>query len=217
MAAQASAASSLGKVPHHVSTPGSATQRRSPYSDRARSARRRRRSGLIRARRRRHLRRSAGAGSTPRWVSRAATTASATSAGASASSWATTLARYPVEPPLAHGVVQAVESRLFRQRAGVVDPRNPTGRQPDGEVDPSLGLDVRSAQRGCDEVGGVEGDVAWHVVDLDDRPVLGPVGLHCGELGDGGVLHCGHGVDEGLCGTHHVGELLTPTGRCVSI
>ena len=92
IAAHAAAASSLGKVPCHSSTPGSATQRRSPVEALAFFARSRTRSGEMRLSSTRVRRRRPGASSS-KCPPSAETIASATSAGAPSSSNATTPAR----------------------------------------------------------------------------------------------------------------------------
>ncbi len=99
MAAHAVAASSEGKVPSHLSTPGSATHRRNPHPERAFSARWRSRSGLIRANARRQRRRRCAPSSTSKCPSSIVTTVSRTSTGAASSSSATTEARYGSSRP----------------------------------------------------------------------------------------------------------------------
>ncbi len=99
MAAHARQASSEGNVPSQVSTPGSSTHRRRLDSDRARCARWRSRSGLIRASSRRARRRRRAESSTPNHPSSDATTVAATSGGHSSSSAATTCARYASSTP----------------------------------------------------------------------------------------------------------------------
>ena len=156
MAAHAAAASSLGKVPCHSSTPGSATHRRSPVVARARFARSRTRSGEMRCSSTRVRRRSVAA-SSPRCPARAATMASATSAGATSSSNATTPARYPSSCPAAIASCSPTQPAGLGHVAVVGRHRHPTRGQAHRLLDAALGLGVRRPDHRRDEVGGVEG------------------------------------------------------------
>ena len=76
---------------------------------------------------------------------------------------------------------------------------------------------MRCTDGGRDEVGRVDGDEPGTPHDVDERAVLGPVGLDGGEPRDRGILHGGRGVDELLPERDQLREIVTRSGQGLGI
>ena len=214
MAAQAVAASSLGKVPCHSSTPGSATQRRSPVALRARLARSRTRSGEIRSSRTRVRRRSVAA-SSPKCAAEGGDDGVGDVGGGDLELEGDDGGPVPVELPGRHRLVQTVQAAGLRGVAVLGRDRDPPCGQAHRGLDAPLRLGVRGAENGGDEVGGVQGHPPGAVHGLAQGAVLTPGALASGGFGDRGVLHRGEGVDQRLAGTGELEPVLAVTSELV--
>ena len=202
IAAQARQASSEGNVPSQVSTPGSSTHRRRLDSDRARCARWRSRSGLIRASVRRARRRRRAESSTPNHPSNDATTVAATSGGHSSSSAATTCARYASSTPDAIAACNPPSPVHDVRAVGAV------GRGPQRVPDPAFSGDRRQAQHPREDRRGVQRPVPERLVHLDEGAVLTPLRLDRRQPHDRRVLRCRRLVHQALELTGHRRPLL---------
>ena len=201
IAAQAWAASSEGKVPTHLSTPGSSAHRRSPHSSRARRARWTSRSGLTRVSTRRQRRRRCAASSDPKYPSRAATTVAATCGGASTSSAAIDPGPVAVQGAGGHRGVQPTQPGRGAGAGRAVGGQGQRGPHP------GLGVHRGHVQHPGHDGRGVQRGVPQRPVGLDDGAVLEHRGLDRGHPHDHGVLDRAGGVDHLLQRPQHPGPL----------
>ena len=211
MAAQAVAASSLGKVPCHSSTPGSATHRRSPVLARAVVARSRTRSGEMRSSSTR-VRRRRVAASSPRWRVECGDDGVGDVGGCDFELERDDAGAVAVELPGRHRLVQPAQPAGLGQVTVVGRHRDPARGQAHGLLDAALRLGVRGPDHRGDQVGRVEGDPAGCVHCLAEGAVLAPDALAAGGLRDRGVLHRGEGVDQRLAVADDAEPLVTTAG-----
>ena len=207
IAAHARAASSEGKVPSHLSTPGSSAHRRRPQCSRACLARWTTRSGLTRASTVRHRRRSCGAASVSQVLAEGGDDRGRDRRRGQLELVGDHRARYASSPP--------VRIASCSPPSPVSVPTRPARRRPpDRGPHPALGVHRGHHQRPGHDRRRVQRHVPRRPVVLHHGAVIEQLGLDRGQRDDRLVLHRGRHVHHPLAGRDHMRPLRdTPMNR----